>query len=176
MKQLLIIITLLFSAVSCKNETSKQPHANVTSDFDPSVLNSEMAPVKQVYGQLLYLPVYSNVPYHIDTIKFDMSAFIAIHNTDFTTPIVLSKVLYFDQEGKLVGDYLTSGNITIEPLATRDFYVPYEDQSGTGANFLVEWTADTLVNEPLIESITTSLKPNNTVAILSPGKVIRERK
>jgi len=135
-----------------------------------------MSPIKKIRGQLLYLPVYSNMPYQIDTVKFDMSAFIAIHNTDLISQICLTKVLYFNQNGKLVDDFLKKGNITIEPLATKDFYIPYEDQSGTGANFLVEWVADTLVNEPLIESVTLCLKPNNTMAVLSLGKIIREKR
>jgi hypothetical protein len=146
------------------------------TDFDRTRLNSEMLPVKKISGQLLYLPVYSNIPYLIDTTKFDMSAFIAIHNTDLYNSITLTRVLYFDQEGKLVNDYLKDQKVKINSLATKDFYVPYEDQSGTGANFLIEWTSDTLVNEPLIESVTTCLKPNNTVAVLSQGKIISERK
>jgi hypothetical protein len=105
-----------------------------------------------------------------------MSAFIAIHNTDITSSITLTRVLYFNQGGKLVNDYLKKGNMKIDALATKDFYVPYEDQSGTGANFLIEWVADTLVNEPLIESVTTCLKPNNTVAVLSQRKILREKK
>jgi hypothetical protein len=168
------ILILCLTAISCKN-LNQRPAVN-TTDFDHSTLNSGLLPTKMISGQLLYLPVYSNIPYQIDTIKFDMSAFIAIHNTDLTNSIKLTKVLYFNQEGKLVNDYLKYQNIEIDPLATKDFYVPYEDQSGTGANFLIEWIADTLVNEPLIESITTCLKPNNTVAVLSQGKIIRERK
>lgn len=173
-KYLFFFLSLV--TISCKNLNHRNVINTNTIDFDHSILNSGLLPAKMTSGQLLYLPVYSNIPYQIDTIKFDMSAFIAIHNTDLSNPIRLTKVLYFNQEGKLVKDYLMKQSIEIDPLATRDFYVPYEDQSGTGANFLVEWISDTLVNEPLIESVTTCLKPNNTVAVLSQGKIIRERK
>jgi hypothetical protein len=134
-----------------------------------------MSPVKKVSGQVLYLPVYSNMPYQIDTLKFDMSAFLAIHNTDLSSKIRLTQVLYFNQNGKLVYNFLEKGSISIDPLATKDFYIPYDDQSGTGANFLVEWVADSLVNEPLFESVTLCLKPNNTVAVLSQGKILSEK-
>lgn len=168
-----VLTLVVISLSNCSRESQSEQSG---SDFNPATLDPAMNPVKQLRGQLLYMPVYSNVPYQIDTIKFNMSAFIAIHNTDMTYPIKLTKVLYFDQGGKLVNDYLKKGNIKIDPLATRDYYVPYADQSGTGANFLVEWVADSLVNEPLIESVTTCLKPNNTVAILSKGKILKEKK
>lgn len=172
----IICALLLLTAVACNNPSKSRQQVKRMPDFDMSELNQELLPAKMLRGQLVYLPVYSNVPYQIDTIKFDMSAFIAIHNTDLLSPVRLTKVLYFDQEGKLVNDYLKNITIEIPPLATRDFYVPYDDQSGTGANFLIEWVSDTLVNEPLIESVTVSLKPNNTAAILSQGKVIREKR
>lgn len=170
-----IFIILCLTTFSCKNLNNRTLVNTERIDFDNSSLNADMLPKKMIRGQLLYLPVYSNIPYQIDTVKFDMSAFIAIHNTDLTKSIRLTKVLYFDQEGRMVRDYIKNQNIRISPLATKDFYVPYEDQSGTGANFLIEWIADTLVNEPLIESITTCLKPNNTVAVLSQGKIIKEK-
>jgi hypothetical protein len=176
MARILYLLLLLISAGSCRNSSKDQSPMNQPMDFDPSLLRSDMSPIKKIRGQLLYLPVYSNMPYQIDTVKIDMSAFIAIHNTDLISRICLTKVLYFNQNGKLVDDFLNKGNITIEPLATKDFYIPYEDQSGTGANFLVEWVADTLVNEPLFEAITICLKPNNSVAVLSQGKILSEKR
>jgi hypothetical protein len=174
MKELTIFCTLLIFLNSCGKETENLPK-NSPREFDDSILRSDYSPTKLVRGQLLYMPVYSNVPYQLDTMLFDMSAFVAIHNVDIKHPIFLSNVLYFDQEGRLVDDFLKGQNIKLEPLATKDFYIPYEDKSGTGANFLIEWTSDTLVCEPLVESITLSLKPNNTVAVISQGKIIKEK-
>lgn len=168
-----IIIPLL---LSCNSQLRNNSEEKESSSFNPSTLNDDFDAYKQIKGQLLYLPVYSNVPYQIDTVKFDMSAFVAIHNTDLYNKIMLTKVLYFNQDGRLVDDFLQNRMISIPPLATKDFYIPYEDQSGTGANFLIEWSADTLVNEPLVESVTICVKPNNSVAILSQGKIMREKK
>jgi len=170
------ILLLIVLVVSCRNKPVNSGIMNQPADFDVSSLRTDIIPVKRISGQLLYMPVYSNVPYQIDTVMFDMSAFVAVHNTDLTSKIYLTKVLYFNQDGKLVFDFLKGNNLHLEPLSTKDFYIPYEDKSGTGANFLIEWTADSLVNEPLIESVTLCLKPNNTVAILSQGKVISEKR
>lgn len=173
-----IIFSILFLIVliSCGKKAEKHESVKTYKYFDLGSLRSDIIPLKQLKGQLLYLPIYSNIPYQIDTVLFDMSAFVAIHNTDLSKELLLTKVLYFNQDGKLVDDFLKNGNIKIEPLATKNFYIPYEDKSGTGANFLIEWVSDSIVNEPLIEAVTLCLKPNNTLAILSQGKIISEKK
>ena len=176
MKRIFVLLLLIITSISCRNESKEPNTVNQPRDFNIGSLRSDMLPVKKISGQLLYLPVYSNVPYQIDTMMVDMSAFVAIHNTSLSSPIYLTQVLYFNQNGNLVDDFLKEGNIKVNPLATKNFYIPYEDKSGTGANFLIEWIADSLVNEPLIESVTINLKPNNTVAVLSQGKVIREKR
>ncbi|HLN55560.1 MAG TPA: DUF3124 domain-containing protein [Bacteroidales bacterium] len=176
MNRIILSIAISMLVVSCMNESRRMITAKKPVDFDRSTLNDELKPEMGTDGQLVYLPVYSNIPYLIDTGMFDMSAFVAIHNTDLTLPVTLTQVLYFDQDGKLVDNYLKEGKMQIAPLATKNFYIPYEDKSGTGANFLIEWVADTLVNEPLIESVTLCLKPNNTLSIMSQGKVIRQNR
>ena len=52
--------------------------------------------------------------------------------------------------------------------------VPRTDQSGTGANFLVEWISEKPVTEPLVESVMKDLGGNLGLSFLSHGKVIRE--
>ncbi|MGE5420311.1 MAG: DUF3124 domain-containing protein [Chloroflexota bacterium] len=176
MTRILASIAICLLVVSCMNQSSRKIPAKKAVEFDRSSLDAELKSVQGTDGQLVYLPVYSNIPYLIDTGMFDMSAFVAIHNTDLAIPVTLTQVLYFDQDGKLVDNYLKEGKIQIAPLATRNFYIPYEDKSGTGANFLIEWIADTIVNEPLIESVTLCLKPNNTISIMSQGKIIRQNR
>lgn len=173
---ILLIIVLLFSA--CKHEKPENTEPlPMTGPFNPEFLLKDDAATRKMRGQLMYMPVYSNVPYHIVGVEqFDMSAFVAVHNTDLSHPITITNALYFNKMGKPVFDFLTEGKIVLDPLATHDFYVPYEDKSGNGANFIIEWVSDTLVSEPLVESVTISLKPNQSVAVLSKGRIIRELK
>lgn len=175
-KALAIIVSVILITAACRNEVSRRTYNKAARDFDPATLDSGLKSAEGMNGQLLYLPVYSNIPYLIDTSMFDMSAFVAIHNTDLSNPITLTKVLYFNQDGKLVDDFLKDDNMDIMPLATKNYYIPYEDKSGTGANFLIEWISDTLVNEPLIESVTLCLKPNNTIAIPGKARIIRQNR
>ena len=175
MKKISIIFLLLVIAVSCnsKKQRNNTVQQNL-SEFDPQAYELKDNSMNLVRGQVLYMPIYSNIPHFMDSIEIDMSAFVAIHNTDFYHSIKLHKVEYFNSNGKLVRDFLPNKTKVLKPLETVDFYVPYQDKSGTGANFLIEWKADSLVTEPLVESITINTKLQNTVAVLSHGKVIKE--
>ena len=175
-RSLILVCLTLVILPSCKEgKKHKSSSEKEQISFDVNSLQQDMTVIRELRGQLLYMPVYSNVPYQIDTMLFNMSAFVAIHNTDLSKNIMLTKVLYFDQDGNIVTDFLKKSPISINPLATKDFYIPYEDQSGTGANFLIEWVSDLPVSEPLIESVTLCLKPNNTLAVTSQGKVLKEK-
>ena len=101
-----------------------------------------------------------------------MSAFIAIHNTDFINTIRITKVLFFDNDGKLISRYLENDTI-LKSLGTANYFVPTSDQSGTGANFIVEWVADSLVTEPLIESFMVGFTSGQGVSFISTGRIIR---
>ncbi len=174
-KPILFIAAILLLSCNHKEKQVAFSRGNL-QDFNPTSYELKGYDTKLVRGQVLYLPIYSNIPHFMDSVKIDMSAFVAFHNTDFTHSIKLQKVQYFDTKGKLVHDFLQNSFRELGPLETADFYVPYQDQSGTGANFLIEWRSDSLVNEPLVESVTINTKIHNCVAVLSQGKVIKEIK
>lgn len=164
----LVIVT------ACSEKKSESPKHS--SSFDPNVLVvKDESSVKKVRGQVLYLPVYSNVPFSERGKQFDLSAFVAVHNTDLLHPMKITKVLFFDNHGSLVNNYLAKDSMLM-PLGATNFFVPEKDKSGTGANFIVEWVADTLINEPLIETVMLGLKNDQGVSFSSLGRIIREEK
>lgn len=171
-------IACLFAIIlfSCSQKELKKDLPKTKLRFDANTLiGNENDIIKKVRGQVLYLPVYSNIPYLKRGKQYDLSAFVAIHNTDFTHPIKITKVLYFDNDGKLVENYLSKDSI-LSPLGATNFFVPELDQSGTGANFIIEWVSDTPINEPLIESVCVGLSNGQGVSFLSSGKILREIK
>lgn len=169
------LLALAFSLFAC---TSPQRRAAFNDAdikaFQPETYELKDCNTKMIRGQVLYMPIYSNIPHYMDSLMLDMSAFVTIHNTDFKNPIRLQKVQYFNSKGQMVRDFLNNKFQVIKPLETHDFYIPYNDKSGLGANFLIEWKSDSLVTEPLVESITLNTKIHNTIAVLSQGKVIKE--
>ncbi|MEN6622685.1 MAG: DUF3124 domain-containing protein [Smithella sp.] len=168
------IFLLLFLFVSCENQQPAKENNSPSVSFNPETLKIPDTGGKKLRGQVLYLPVYSNIPDQSKQ-QFDLSAFLAIHNTDLKNKIKITKIDFFNTEGKLIKSFISSDK-EINPLATLIITIPQSDQSGTGANFLVEWIADKPVNEPLIESIMKDLSGNKGLAFLSTGRVIREIK
>lgn len=169
-----LIFLLFVSFASCKNQESQIENSLPAIVFNPDTLKIPDAGGKKLRGQVLYMPIYSNIPDQSKQ-QFDLSAFLAIHNTDLKNKIKITKIDFFNTDGKLIKSFVSSDQ-QINPLATMIFTIPQSDQSGTGANFLVEWIADQPVNEPLIESIMKDLSGNKGLAFLSTGRVIREIK
>lgn len=170
------VALILLNLTSCKEKKPIQILQNEHTKFDTGkLLIKEDLSTKKVHGQVLYLPVYSNIPNPEMGEKYDMSAFLAIHNTDFDNVIKITKVLFFDNDGKLISSFLKNDTI-LNPLGAVNYYIPTSDQSGTGANFIVEWIADSLVTEPLIESVMVGFTSGQGVSFISQGRIIRELK
>lgn len=162
--------------ISCKEKEPIQISHQEHTKFDTNnLLIKEDSGTKKVQGQVLYMPVYSNIPSPEMRENYNMSAFLAIHNTDFINFIKVTKVLFFDNDGKLISTFLKNDTV-LNPLGALSYYIPQSNQNGTGANFIVEWVADTLVTEPLIESVMVGFTNGQGVSFISQGKVIRELK
>jgi len=170
--KILLILLMMISLAACPGKEAPVGDEKAGQTFNPGVLKVADGGINKVRGQVLYVPIYSNIP-DKENKHFDLSAFIAIHNTDLQKSIKITKVLYFNNDGKLVKDFLAAEH-SLSPLAATNFYIPQSDTSGTGANFLVEWLADTPVSEPLIESVMLNLDGNRGISFLSKGKIIRE--
>ena len=164
-----LLLLLIIPFASCDTHQRKAPPAVV---FHAESLTVPEGNVKKVRGQVLYVPIYSNLPY-MEKKKYDVSAFLAVHNTDLTNQIKITKVIFFNTDGKVVKEFLSDAR-HLAPLATDIFTVAQEDQSGTGANFIIEWISDSPVTEPLIESVMTNLTGTAGLSFLSHGKIIRE--
>ena len=165
------VLLTVFVFASCKEQVSTTESPRPTL-FNPETLKIPDGGGRKIRGQVLYMPVYSNIPYS-EKKNYDLSAFLAIHNTDLKNRIKITRVDFFNTDGKVVDQFIVADQ-WLAPLATAIFTIPRKDQSGTGANFLVEWMADQPVNEPLIESIMKDLSGNLGLSFLSLGKVIRE--
>jgi hypothetical protein len=131
-------------------------------------------------GQTLYLPVYSHV-YHGEPGKDGkpaqtlVSTHVSIRNTDPQTPIRLVSARYYDTQGKLVRSYLNAP-VTIPPLGTHEIFVPRSDTAGgSGANFLIAWSAETPTNAPIVEALHADIREARTLMFITTGQPIRTR-
>jgi hypothetical protein len=131
-------------------------------------------------GQTLYLPIYSHI-YHGDLDKSGkphetlVSTHISLRNVDPRQPVRILSARYFDTQGRPVREFLNAPQV-IPPLGTHELYVPRTDSSGgSGANFLIVWTADVPVNPLLVEGLHADIREARTLVFVTNALPIRAR-
>lgn len=129
--------------------------------------------VKLIKGQTIYVPSYSNIIG--DYQHINVRANLLIHNTDPNNPITIVRIDNYDTEGKLVEKFL-SKPVQLNPLAAIRYAIknPKKGDEGAGANFIVQWKAETKVTEPLIECIMVGSLGTQGHTFSSQGRVIQE--
>ena len=129
--------------------------------------------VNLLKGQTVYVPSYTTVIGVNETVT--MKANLFIHNADPQTPISVSRVDLYDENGKLVEKYLAQP-LKIEALAAARFNIKYAFKGDTGAaaNFVVQWRADKKVVEPLIESVFIGSSGTHGYSFSSTGRIMAE--
>jgi hypothetical protein len=126
-------------------------------------------------GQLLYLPVYSEVPFGDRGLTINLSATVTIRNTNLSAPITIKRADYFGSNGVLLQPYLKQPEV-IRPMASVNHVVNESDRSGgSSASFLLEWQSDVPVTPPVVEAIMVNLTYNTGFAFSSQARVLEQR-
>ena len=127
-----------------------------------------------VRGQVLYVPAYSHIFSGTASAKFNLTTTLSLRNTDLEHRITILAVQYYDSEGKLVRAYLTEPR-QLGPLASTDFVVAEKDTTGgSGANFIVEWSAQEPVTSPVVEAVMISTTSSQGLSFVSPARVLEQ--
>lgn len=136
-------------------------------------------PVQTSRGQSVYVPVYSHIWHgNLDSRgkpqTLLLSSMLSIRNTDPDNGLTVQSVRYYDTAGKLIREYL-SAPARLAPMASTDVFVEHKDDTGgTGANFVVQWSAQRPISSPIIEVVNAYFFGPHSLAFTSPGKVIAE--
>ena len=127
-------------------------------------------------GETVYVSVYSNVFVGSAKEKFQLSSMLSVRNTDPKHPITIMKADYYNTDGRIVRGYIFTP-VKLNPLASKYYFVePQDERGGEGANFLVKWTAEQPVNQPIIETLMLNLYGKQGVAFRCSGKIITDHK
>jgi hypothetical protein len=125
-------------------------------------------------GQVVYVPVYSNVFSAPKQVPFNLATILSIRNTDMSNSITIISADYYNTKGNLLKKYYQQA-VTLAPLESAYIYIPEEDTAGGfGANFIVKWTSAKEVNAPIIECVMIGARSGQGISFVSPGKVIKE--
>jgi len=143
--------------------------------YRPPVVNtpSEIGEAATLSGEgyAVYVPAYSHI-YTLGGKPLLLETTLSVRNTDLKRTLTISMVRYFDTDGREVRSFL-EGPLNLGPLATADFLVEAKDTTGgSGANFIVEWTGDEDLNEPLIEAVMVGMDGTQGVAFVGQSREI----
>jgi hypothetical protein len=123
-------------------------------------------------GQLLYVPVYSEVPFGDRAHTINLTATLSIRNLSRTAAITLTRVDYFHSSGRFVRAYLPAPR-SLAPLAAVEYLVQESDRSGgISASFLVQWEADGPEPPPLVEAVMISTVANQGISFATRARVL----
>lgn len=139
----------------------------------PETLNAQSALDKSLSnGETVYVSVYSNVYAGPKGTPFQLSAILSIRNTDPMYGITILRADYYDTNGRLIEHYLKEP-VQLRPLASKDITIKeYDTRGGVGANFIVAWKSDKMVNQPIIESVMLGLARNQGISFVCPGQIL----
>ncbi len=134
--------------------------------------SSAMEHLQKSLGQTVYAPVYSHIYVGAQGQEFQLAATLCIRNTSIDNPIKLESVGYYDSAGKLLRN-LIEIPLKMGPLGSSHYFIGESDTSGGfGAFFLVKWSSETKVTEPVIEVVAAGTRSGQGISFISTGKVI----
>jgi hypothetical protein len=123
--------------------------------------------------RVVYVPAYSHIYSQNSRSTIDLAVTLSVRNTDPQFPIVVTAVRYYDDRGALVRRFLDRP-VRLGPLASTSYVVEDRDRTaGVGANFIVEWTAERPVTEPLVEAVMISGASALGISFTSRGGPLR---
>ena len=129
-------------------------------------------PIDLSKGQSVYVPAYSHIYSGNREQVFLLTVTLSIRNVDMRNAITVTKVDYFETQGKLLRTYVNQP-VTLKPLESTRYIVPQKDEAGgSGANFIVVWQAEKEVNPPIIETIMIGAQNQQGISFTSRGQAI----
>lgn len=145
------------------------PKSGVVGTPAPSLTEAEVAALKPVRTQTVYVPVYSHVNTGNVGAAFNLAVTLAVRNTDASTSIVLTAVDYHDTSGRKVRSWLERP-VRLGPMATFEVFVREDDTTGgVGASFRVTWLAESAVSEPLVEAVHAGTASAQGISFVTRG-------
>ena len=123
-------------------------------------------------GQTVYVPAYSHIYIGNREKPFLLTVTLHVRNVDPKNTITLRSVDYYDSNGNLLKKYLPKP-LMLRPLSSSRHVVPRnEKQGGSGAGFMVAWTAEKAVNPPIVETVMIGAESQQGISFTSRGQVI----
>lgn len=161
-------LLILMLMMSCN-----APNPNLNKEGEDALksheLDREISAVDKAFNEMYYVPIYSDIYFDELNQKNLLSATLSIRNTSLVDSLYVLNIDYYNTEGDIVKKYLDN-NISLPPLATINYVVEKEDDSGgPGANFIVGLAGRNSNMRPLIQAVMVGEIGNKSFAFSSDG-------
>lgn len=161
--------TLLVGCGGADDGDRSPPGEEPGEDVDEVAVASGDSSLPAADARVVYVPDYSHIYHGSNLRRFGLTTTLSIRNTDPDRSITVTSVRYYNTEGVLDRRFLEEPR-RLGPLGTVEFVVAEHDTTGgSGANFIVEWSADRPVSDPVIESVMISTRAGQGLSFTSRG-------
>lgn len=159
-------MTLLLSVIaSCD---TKKPYEKSESISTEHHLNSTQVHDIGTKTKKVYVPVYSDIYQRTRNERTLLTSTLSIHNTSETDTLYISRLDYYNTEGKLVRRYIDSP-IFLNTFETIEYVVDQDDETGgSGANFIIEWYGSEKLN-PIFQAVMVGGLGNKSFSFTTDG-------
>ncbi len=169
MRNLFFLYTFFICFVSCDktyNNTS-----NIKVDWSKRTLKSFSNDSLQ--NGASYLAVYSEIYSKTEHRSHNLTATVSIRNTNTTDSVYISKATYYNTEGKAIRNYINQP-VYIAPMETVEIIInENDDEGGSGANFIFNWSIPKKTNTPLFDAVMISTSGQQGLSFTTQGKQLK---
>lgn len=124
--------------------------------------------------QSIYVPAYSHIYFGNRERNFLLTVTLSIRNIDPKNSMKLTIVDYYETQGKLIKKLLEK-SVTLGPLESVRYVIPEKEKvGGSGANFIVQWESERMINPPIVESIMIGAQSGQGISFISRGRVLQD--
>lgn len=163
-----IIYVLIFLTFACDQTTPKETRESISTDHH--LEKQSVQPDRDsIYAtKKVYVPVYSDIYQRTRQDRTSLTSTLSIHNTSETDTLYISRIDYYNTEGKLVRKYIES-TIFLNTFETLEYVVDEADNTGgSGANFVIEWYGNKKLN-PIFQAVMIGGLGNKSFSFTTDG-------
>lgn len=176
MKKSMMVIQLLtlFLLIGCQ---SPDPNVDKSGENELEALEVDriIKTDDQPFQDVVYIPIYSDIYVDQQNQNALLAATLSIRNTSYNDSLFISKIDYFNTDGKLVKRFINN-TISLPPMGTLNYVIEKDDDTGgPGANFIVALSAKNKAVKPLIQAVMIGQLGNKSFAFSTDGYSILEK-
>ncbi|MEL6253197.1 MAG: DUF3124 domain-containing protein [Bacteroidota bacterium] len=121
------------------------------------------------FRDTVYVPIYSDIYSETKDVRFKLTATLSLRNTSLQDSVYIEDIDYYDSQGNKVRSYIDK-NLLLGPMQSIEYVVEEDDTvGGTGANFIINWGANTAGLKPVFQGVMISTHGQQGISFTTEG-------